>query len=221
MTVSPGSWTLVTAPVLEPVTLDQIRDHLRIDVTDEDGELEEIISDSREALESEYEMGFITQTWDFFMDGFPNPWGLGNGLWRPQMGRDYNSWIGAIVLGRRPVQSVTSIKYVDSSGTITTLVANTDYVLDAPGARVVPAFGKAWPAVTLQPVNGVQIRVVLGYGTTAASVPRPVRRSMRLMCGHFYENREQVLLEQRIRPIDIPRGVTQLMSPLDWRVYAA
>lgn len=207
----PQNWTRITAPTVEPVTLDQLRAHLRIDVTDEDEELEEIISDSREALENEYEVAFNTQTWDVFLDNFPSGW--------------FNTpWVvsnAAIVLGRRPVQSVTSVKYIDSTGATVTLTPTTDYVVDAPGGRIVPAFGKLWPMTTLQPVNGVQIRVVLGFGSLATDVPRNARRATRLMCGHFYENREQVLLEQRIRPIDIPRGVDALMSPIDWRTFAA
>lgn len=210
----PQSWTRVTAPTVEPITLDQLRAHLRIDVTDEDDELEEIISDSREALENEYEVAFNTQTWDVVLDAFPCGW-----TWAP-------GWAGplrstAIILGRRPVQSVTSVKYTDSTGATVTLTPTTDYVVDASGGRIVPAFGKLWPMTTLQPVNGVQIRVVLGYGSNATDIPRNARRATRLMCGHFYENREQVLLEQRIRPIDIPRGVDALMSPIDWRTFAA
>lgn len=207
----PQSWTRVTAPTVEPVTLDQLRSHLRIDVTDEDEELEEIISDSREALENQYEVAFNTQTWDVFLDAFPSGW--------------YNTpWVvsrAAIVLGRRPVQSVTSVKYIDSTGATVTLTPTIDYVVDGPGGRIVPAFGKLWPATSLQPVAGVQLRVVLGYGNLATDIPRNARRAVRLMCGHFYENREQVLLEQRIRPIDIPRGVDALMAPIDWRTFAA
>jgi uncharacterized phiE125 gp8 family phage protein len=62
---------------------------------------------------------------------------------------------------------------------------------------------------------------VAGYGNDWPSVPAAIRQAMLLMVGHYYENREQVLLEQRVRAIDVPRGVDDLMNIAGWRYFVS
>jgi hypothetical protein len=47
----------------------------------------------------------------------------------------------------RPIQSVSAVKYIDSTGATQTLVANTDFVsfLNRRDPMVAPAYGKTWP----------------------------------------------------------------------------
>lgn len=212
------TFALVTAPAIEPVTLARAKNHLRVDVPDDDQYIQDLISGAREQLENAYEQAFITQTWDIFMDRFPASWPFlpAAPIWTtgwPLASR----WID---IARQPVAAITSVRYTDSGGTLQTM-PTTDWFGDVPGARVGLNFGKVWPAVPLRPLNGVQLRVDLGYGATAALTPFSVRQAILLLIGHYYLNREQVLLEQRIRPIDLPRGVQDLMNPLDWRSFAA
>ena len=59
--------SLVTAPPVEPITTQDIKDHLRID-TDVDLEAEELksyISAARRWCEIFQNRAFITQTWDW------------------------------------------------------------------------------------------------------------------------------------------------------------
>ena len=64
---------------------------------------------------------------------------------------------------------MTTLKYVDTSGTLQTLVQDTDYQVDAdsePG-RLLPFPGKYWPPTRRQ-ANAVQVTFVAGYGLAAA-----------------------------------------------------
>lgn len=206
-----SSFSLVAAPAAEPLSLARVKRHLRIDVSDEDEDLQDLISISRDHLEQAYELAFITQTWDFFLDNFPWSWPQPFG---------WPTWAqpSVIDIPKQPLKAVTSVKYTDSSGVQNNFV---DFLPDVPGNRVGLKYGKTWPQVALQPIAGVVIRMDFGYGDTGASTPPSARSAQLLYIGHLYENREQVVIEQRIRPIDLPRGVQDLMMPFDWRVYAA
>jgi uncharacterized phiE125 gp8 family phage protein len=92
------------------------------------------------------------------------------------------------------LQSVTSIIYVATDGTSTTL-ATTEYQVDAttePG-RVAPAYGKIWP-VTRAQMSAVTVVFVAGYGA-ASAVPDLIKTAMRLLVGCWYEQREPSKVE--------------------------
>ena len=63
---------LITPPAIEPVSLPEIKQHLRIDSDLEDALLLDFITAAREYCESYQNRVFITQTWDLFLDDFPD-----------------------------------------------------------------------------------------------------------------------------------------------------
>jgi uncharacterized phiE125 gp8 family phage protein len=81
--------------------------------------------------------------------------------------------------------------YTDVSGNSTTF-SSSDYVVDTysmPGF-IEPAYTKVWP-VTRSVSNAVTITYVCGYGA-ASAVPDAVKSAMKLLIGHWYENREAI-----------------------------
>jgi len=160
-----------TPPASEPVTLQEIKDHLRILGTDEDALLTAMIQAAREYCEKYQNRAYITQTWELALDQFP-----------PE---------DRIRIPLPPLQSISSVKYYGTDDTEYTLPA-TDYQVDIhsqPG-RVVLGYGKSWPSITLRPANGVIITFIAGYGTTADEVPERVKQAIKVLVGHLYENRE-------------------------------
>ena len=102
-----------------------------------------MIKGARMLAEGKTRRAFITQTWDWLFDAFP-----ASGLKVP----------------KPPLQSVTSITYIDTDGNSQTLAA-TEYRVDnstEPG-RITPAFSKVWP-VTRAVTNAVTVRIVVGFG---------------------------------------------------------
>jgi uncharacterized phiE125 gp8 family phage protein len=181
---------LVTAPAAEPLSVSQLKTHLRIDHNDEDDDLEDLIIEARQKLESDMRRAFITQTWRMSLDGWPT--------------------LDEILLPRPPLQSVTSIVYKDSEGTPTTW-SSSAYIVDTdsePG-RIVLAYGETWPSLTLYPANPIQVTFVPGYGDGADDVPGNVKRALKLLCGHWYENREGTVSGTIAR--DIPMAVESLI----------
>jgi uncharacterized phiE125 gp8 family phage protein len=158
---------LVTPPTTEPVTLTEIKEYLRVDGNDFDNVLNSLIIAAREYCEVFQNRSFVTQTWEMILDGFPKM---------------------PLELPRPPLQSVVSITYKDKDG-IESTIDPADYIVDQysePG-RVMFASGKSWPAVDLQPINGVKIRFTSGYGDSG-SVPEAVKQAIKIYVAHRYEN---------------------------------
>lgn len=186
-------YDLITAPAVEPITLGEARAHLRITATDEDWLIQAYIIAARRRAEDITNRRFITQTLDWHLDFFPG-WGL------------------ELPFGK--LQSITSVKYVDTAGVQQTLDSS-KYLVDAksdPG-RLTPAYGEVWPS-TREQMNAVTIRFVCGYGL-ADAVPWEIRAAMLLMIGHLYNNREDVTDFQSFM---LPNGAEALLAPYRiWR----
>lgn len=182
---------LITGPTASPVSLAEAKAHLRVYGTDDDGLIAGYLMAAVQSAEKQTNLLLATQTWEMTLDQFPTD--------------------GNVRLPRSPVQSITSITYVDSAGATQTITAG-DYGLDkdvAP-ACIAPTFGKVWPTPRVQP-NAVTVRFVAGY----TQIPEPIRAAILLLVGHLYENREAVMVGQS--PSELPMGVESLLFP--YRVF--
>jgi uncharacterized phiE125 gp8 family phage protein len=185
--------TLVTAPVLEPLSLDEAKLHCKVElsVTDDDALISALMLAVRQAAESELRRALLTQTWRWTADGFPA------------------SSDAVLHLPRPPLQSVSSVKYLDAAGVLQTLAASA-YVVDTitqPG-RLQLAVDQTWPT-TQAVLNATQIDFVAGW-TSAANVPAAIRVGMKLWIGTLYRNRESV---SPAVMSEIPDGVRRLWAP--------
>lgn len=181
---------IYAAPEVEPVSLTEAKLHLRVDITDDDALITMLIQSARETVEAITRRALISQTWDMTLDDWPES--------------------DAIEVPLPPLQSVTSITYVDEDGNSATVSAS-DYSVDTtsdPG-RIVLDADASWPSVSLRPANGVTVRFVAGYGAAGSDVPAAIRSAILLLVGHLYENREAT--SQNI--FQLPMGVDMLLWP--------
>lgn len=184
---------LITPPAVEPVSLAEAKQHLRVDITDDDALITALITAAREYCEGFQNRAYITQVWQLWLDSWPDG--------------------SEIRIPKPPLQSVTSVKYYGADNTEYTLPP-ADYFVDTksePG-RIVLAYERTWPSVTLRPANAVCIEFVAGYGDDAGKVPQKVRQAIYLLIGHWYENREAVRVAmQRGETLPVPFGVDALL----------
>lgn len=184
---------VATAPAIEPVTIAEAKAQCRIDIADDDILLSGYITAARQYCELASRRAFVAATYDLYL----NDWPVGD----------------VIRLPRPPLLSVTGVYYTDEDGTEATFAAS-NYIVDTadePG-QVALKSGASWPAVTLQAVNGVRVRYVAGYGTSATAVPQQYQQAILLLVGHWYENREAVLAAQGFSVTELPLGVRSLLS---------
>ncbi len=171
---------VITPPASEPLDLATAKVHLRVDTTDDDALITSLITAARQYCEQYQNRAYVTQTLELTLDEFPD------------MPFD---------LPMPPLQSVTSIKYIDKDGLETTWdPANYIVDVDSQPGRIALAYGKTLPTVTLKPVNAVKIQFVAGYGATAA-VPQTVKQAMLLLIGAWYEQREALVVGSTVTTV--------------------
>ena len=163
--------TLNTGPSKEPVTVDQVKKHLRIMTSDDDAYINSLITPARKQVEYDLRRALITQTWTMYLDRFP-----GNGEY--------------IRLPYPPLQSITYIKYYDTNNEQQTWSSD-EYEEDiySHPARIAETHGYNYPS-TYSRLNAVEIKFIAGYGDDETDVPETITQAMYLLLGHWYENRE-------------------------------
>jgi uncharacterized phiE125 gp8 family phage protein len=160
---------VVTPPANEPINLDEAKAQCRVDGDYEDALLTAYIQAAREHGEGMAERAFITQTIEAVFPRFPSP-----------------GW--PVMLPRPPLLAVESVTYTDSAGEEQVL-DHAAYAVDTvsePG-RITPV--GSWPVST-----NVRVRYTAGYGDEAEDVPQCYRQGIRLLVGHWYANRESVVI---------------------------
>lgn len=172
--------TLVTGPALDPISLAEAKAHCRVTSADEDGLIAGYVLAARQHVETITNRLLITQTWDYFIDRD----------WPYFYDFDLHCNRRLIELPRAPVQSITSISYVDTNGAMQTLASN-QYLADLTSsiARIEPAYSVQWPTVRCQ-AKAITVRFIAGYGDQPGAIPEPIRHAMLLLIGHWYESRE-------------------------------
>lgn len=209
---------VITQPRAEPITVDEAKKHLRVDIDDDDDYIASLITVARTVCELEARRAFVTQTLELSLEMWPGDERLSMrpGLLYPQMMRStLQIWprLGLpIEVPRPPLQSVVSLTYVDYTGTTQTMPPS-DYVVDAasePG-RVLLGYNKTWPSAVLQPGPAIKLRYVAGYGDMAVQVPDIYKHAIRLLVGHFYENREEVVVQAGVSAVRLPMAVESLL----------
>lgn len=175
-------------PTLEPVTAFAALEHIRTDSALETNYVEGLIATAREWCETYTQSTVLTSTWQLTLDCFPEAASL-----TARRGyRDTRNLYPPIALPRGPVQSVTSIVYLDEDNAQQTLDSSL-YTLDNASeyvARVVPAVDQEWPD-TIDHINAVTVTFVAGY-TAPALVPPRIVHAVKLLVGHWFENREAI-----------------------------
>ena len=148
---------LITPPAEMAVPLADVRMDLREPDAALNGQITAMIKAFTEEAEHTTGRAFVNQTWQLYLDAFPD----------------------AIRLDPAPLASVTSIKYYDTSNVLQT-IDPADYLVDTitePG-YVVPGVAKAWPE-TYDRINAVIVEYVVGYGADSTAVPEAIRMYIR------------------------------------------
>jgi uncharacterized phiE125 gp8 family phage protein len=180
------SFTVSTQPSVEPVSVAEAKSHLRVTASDDDAYIGNLIKAARQRAEGFTKRAIVTQTIQHKRNGFDTE----------------------IVLPMPPVQSITSVQYVDDDGNTQSF---TDFQTDLTNnARAVikPAYDASWPSVRDQ-FSSVTITYVAGFGggdspDTISNVPEDIRQAILLMVGTMYEYREDNIAGVMVSEIPVP-----------------
>lgn len=190
--------TVVSAPAVEPVSVETAMAHARVD-SDSAGLLPLYIATARAWAETFLARVLITQTLRWTIGPGAPTQGPGMGLvpltapatllapgtllvpplgfaWPPR---------SPLELPRNPVQSIASVK-LGGLGITETTLAPTDYDSDLatePARMQLKAAGQPFP------LQRLTVDFVAGYGDSGDAVPAPIRHAILLLVANLYENR--------------------------------
>ncbi|MBD9542943.1 phage head-tail connector protein [Ensifer sp. ENS04] len=182
-----NEWTRLVrtvAPTEPTVSLVDAKKHLRVFHDDDDSDIEAMVAAAEAAIEGPNGIGIalMPQTWRLSLDHFPCE----------------------IVVPLGPVTNVVSVTYKDASGD-PVAVPSTRYDLDSSPLRIWPARDTSWPSIYCEP-GAVKVTFACGF----AELPADLVWAVKLLVGHFYENREAVTTD--LKAIDLPMGVASILE---------
>jgi uncharacterized phiE125 gp8 family phage protein len=181
------SLQIVTPPTSEPVNLNEAKEHLRVEHTEDDTLIEGLITSAREWCEGFLNRAIITQTRKLTISKWP---------------------VKPLRLPGSPIQEISSVDYVDSAGETQGVEAVRYYLTDS--GEISLDYNKEWPSATLRGPESIHITYSCGYGDSA-KVPQRIKQAILLLVGTWYENREGSTAGSWN---EIPFGVRELLWPL-------
>lgn len=185
-----GGLTLTGAPAVEPVTLTDVKAHLRIDSDHEDVLINSLMLTSRLHLESSLAIAMITQSWRLVVDAWPKS--------------------GQLDIPLAPLQSVTSVRVKPATGAAQ-LVPASSYLVDVTSRPPRIIWNKGALPKPGVAAAGIEIEFTAGFGAGASSVPAPLRHAILMLVAHWYEHRDPVEIgSSRTR---VPEAVSDLVKP--------
>lgn len=165
---------LVTAPAAEPVSLAEAQAHCNVDHSADDTYLNALITVARETVENWTNRALVSQTWKAYYPKF-----------------------GVLILPKPKAISVTHVKWYDTTDTAQTIAASIwDADLVSEPAYITLAYQQQWPVIVARTTLPIEVQFVCGYAD-AASVPNSIKQAMLLLIGHWYRNRENVIITDR------------------------
>jgi len=162
-------------PAKEPILADELKEQLRVSYTDHDPELQHLITEARQWAEAnELGRALITQT----------------------VTEKFRTLSGELELRWPPVQSITSVVYVDSNGdsqTLSTDVYELGHHLGIGVCRL--KHSQSWPSVRDQD-DAVTVTYVAGYGDDRHDIPQAIRNAVKAYAAYRYDgNCDDALLQ--------------------------
>jgi uncharacterized phiE125 gp8 family phage protein len=215
---------LITPPEDDVISLDEMKQHLRVEDTEQDALIGSLITAALSTLDPAAEGGLgralRPQTWELQLDGFWHHSWHGQGDFHPTRAGVSNNRI--IALPFPPLISITSVKYDDTTGTEQELTAGTGYQVIGQGGRskqgIAPPYLGFWPLARSNP-GSVRIRYESGYPVPAQdetdTLPGGIKAYIKLMVADLFANREGSDLPVRVA-IENP-NLSRLLDP--HRVY--
>lgn len=175
-----------TTGIAEPVSLAEVKLHLRVDIPDDDALILALISSARQMAETLTNRQLLTATWNLVLDAFPGP-----SLMGVPAGTPYSLPGHTILIAKGPVQAVQAITYLDMNFDQITMPPQ-NYVVTSTDdlTRITPIFGQIWQP-TLPQIGAVNVQFVAGYGDST-QVPEGIKHWIKLRVDSLYNQRGEV-----------------------------
>jgi uncharacterized phiE125 gp8 family phage protein len=201
----------IVLPVVEPVSLAELKSHCRVEYDDEDELLQGLLSAARQYCELRTDRCFVDTRLELKVDTFPAA--IEFPLPLPPF---------SPTTGRQAIE----VEYLNSELNVLTMAETQPVITSSPGTFI--AARDSTPCVLTPNVNGywpvtgpvraaVTVRWWAGYGDSGQSVPRGIRHAILMLAAHWFLQREAVTPSSQNT---VPYGVDELLSTFAWGSYA-
>jgi uncharacterized phiE125 gp8 family phage protein len=168
---------LVEGPAVEPVSLADMKAHLRVDDDAEDALIEGLVKAARLMVEAASRRLLIEQRWRVHLDRWPEN--------------------GTLLLPLSPLITVEGITIADASGAEVPIPPER---IDADLLSDPPRIAASDPPVPRLPRNGIAVTLRAGYGASSEDVPATLRLAVKIIVARWYENRGDIAGDQTLPP---------------------
>lgn len=180
---------VITPPVNTAIERVDLRAHMRgsTGLDYDDVHITQLIAAATTFYERQTNTSLITQTLRLTLDSFDD----------------------VLYLPRGPVQSVSSVKYIDTNGVEQTL-ATSLYAVDVghQPARIASAYDMNWPEARAQNA-ALTVDYVAGYGDSKAEVPADIKSAL-LMLATQYSDYQAASSEMKLH--EVPFAVQSVIE---------
>ena len=159
---------LITDSLIEPIHIDELKEHLRLSHGAEDAQISHYIKAARSWLERQLSLVCIEQEWRMTSHFIQAP--------------------SSIKIPITPLISILEVRAIVDDAGVTQAVDSTHYMIE---------YSLDYSKVIFRNSNllhnayGVEIDFKIGYGTAADAVPAPLKQAIILLASHWFEHREQ------------------------------
>lgn len=178
----------ISPPAIEPVSLAEAKDFLRLLASDEDELLGTLVTAARLMVEAASGRMLINQSWRLVLDRWPAG--------------------GEIRLPLSPVGSIAAARVYDAGGSAQSVAAPALSLIEGTDPPLIAVSGAV-------PVPGrdraaIEIDVVAGYGATRDLVPAPLRQAVLRLACRWFEHRGDVVSRDATH---LPAEIAALVAP--------
>ncbi len=178
----------IAPPAIEPVSLAEAKDFLRLLASDEDELLGTLITAARLMVEAASGRMLIDQSWRLVLDRWPAG--------------------GELRLPLSPVGRIIAARVYDAAGGAQVVTQASLALIEGTDPPVITVHGTV-------PVPGrdraaIEIDVVAGFGTTRDLVPAPLRQAVLRLACRWFEHRGDVVSRDATH---LPAEIAALLAP--------
>ena len=182
---------LLSGPIVEPVTLAQTKEFLRVDDANEDGFINSLIVAARIHVESITSRALISQSWRVVRDCWPSD--------------------RIIKLPIGPLISLSAVTTYDNDGNAN----NLPLAQFQPETNIAPAKIYLPSSISGQTIMrqraAIEIDYVAGFGVSADDVPVNLKQAIFTLIAYWFEHRDAVVIAGS--GSIVPSGFDQLIAP--------
>lgn len=110
----------------------------------------------------------------------------------------------------RPLVTLTGIGWLQPDGSYVDVEGANYYVTGGAFSVVQRAPASWWPYSGMPQQRAYQVRFRAGWGTTKESIPSTIRKAIRMLVGHWYNQRETTGSEGRTAGREVEYGLKKL-----------